>query len=186
MTKPELRAKYMTLRKRLSSEEIEDLSLKIANSALELPIWEASYYHVFLSISEKHEINTEYLLHILQGKDKSIVIPKANFDTGEMKHILLQENTLLRVSKYGIPEPEAGIEIPSEQIEVVFVTLLAFDNHGNRIGYGKGFYDRFLAKCNPKAIFVGLSLFEAEDKITHEFMDISLHFCVTPNNIYSF
>jgi 5-formyltetrahydrofolate cyclo-ligase len=186
MPKTELRDKYKMLRMQLTSEEIEELSLTIANNSLDLAIWEAAYYHVFLSITEKQEINTEYLLHILQGKDKSIAIPKANFDTGDMKHILLQENTLLRVSNYGIPEPESGIEIPSEQIEVVFVPLLAFDIHGNRIGYGKGFYDRFLAKCNPKAIFVGLSFFEAEDKIINEFKDISLHFCITPHKVYSF
>ena len=186
MTKTELRAKYKKLRTRISSEDIEDLSLRIANSSLELPIWEATYYHIYLTITDKQEINTDYLLHILQGKDKSIVIPKANFERGEMKHFLLQENTLIRVSNHGIPEPESGIEISSEQIDIVFVPLLAFDIQGNRIGYGKGFYDRFLAKCNPKAIFVGLSFFEAEDKIINEFIDIPLHFCVTPNKIYAF
>ena len=186
MTKTELRAKYKMRRLGLSPEDIEDLSLKIANRSLELPIWQATYYHIFLTITEKQEINTEYFLHILQGKDKSIVVPKANFETGEMEHILLQENTLLRVSNYGIPEPESGIEIPSEQIEVVFVPLLAFDIQGNRIGYGKGFYDRFLAKCSPKAIFVGLSFFEAEDKIINEIIDIPLHFCVTPLKLYFF
>ena len=186
MTKTELRTKYKMCRSQLSSEDIEDLSLEIANRSLELPIWEADYYHIFLTITEKQEINTEFLLHILQGKDKSIIIPKADFNAGELKHFLLQENTRLQVSNYGIPEPESGIEIPSEQIEVIFVPLLAFDLQGNRIGYGKGFYDRFLAKCNPKAIFVGLSFFEAEDKIIHEFIDIPLHFCVTPKNLYTF
>jgi 5-formyltetrahydrofolate cyclo-ligase len=186
MTKSELRTKYKALRSRISLNELEELSLKIANKALELPIWDATYYHIFLPIIEKNEVNTEFLLHILQGKDKSVLLPKANFKTGELSHILLQENTPLSITDYGIPEPKSGIEISAALIDVVFVPLLAFDKQGNRIGYGKGFYDRFLANCNPNTIFVGLSFFEAEEKILHEIIDIPLHFCVTPQNLYSF
>src|SRR5690606_29706561 len=105
-------------------------------------------------------VNTDYLLHILQGKDKSIVASKADFEKGEMAHFLLQENTVLKASEYGIPEPISGIELSPELLDVVFVPLLAYDKIGHRVGYGKGFYDRFLAKCNKNAVFVGLSFFE--------------------------
>lgn len=186
MDKTTLRKKYKQLRKQLSIEEIENLSLDISNKSLELDIWEHTYYHIFLPISEKKEINTEYLLHILQGKDKSIVIPKADFISGEMTHILLQENTSLKLSDYNIPEPVSGIEIPPSHMEVIFVPLLAFDEQGNRIGYGKGFYDRFLKNCNPQAIFIGLSFFPAEAKVNTETLDIPLDFCVTPEKIYTF
>ena len=186
MTKSELRTKYKSLRSELSINEVEELSLKIANKVLELPIWNATYYHIFLPIIERNEVNTELLLHILQGKDKSVIVPKANFKTGELTHILLQENTSLSIASYGIPEPKSGIEISPANIDVVFVPLLAFDKRGKRIGYGKGFYDRFLAKCNQNTIFVGLSFFEAEENIPHEIIDIPLHFCVTPQNLYSF
>lgn len=184
--KTTLRLKYKKLRENLSEESIEDMSLQIANQALHLPIWNKTYYHIFLSISEKKEVNTEYLLHILQGKDKSIVISKVDFISGEMKHFLLQENTVLKTSKYGIPEPVSGIEISPEMLDVVFVPLLAYDKNGHRIGYGKGFYDRFLAKCSPNAVFVGLSFFEAEPEIFFEATDVPLDFCVTPNKSYSF
>jgi len=186
MKKSEFRTKYKSLREQLSLNDVEELSLKIANKALELDIWDATYYHIFLPIVDKKEVNTEYLLHILQGKDKSVIVPKANFKIGELSHILLQENTLLSISHYGIPEPESGIEISTEQIDVVFVPLFTFDTQGNRVGYGKGFYDRFLAKCSQRTIFVGLSFFEAEEKILHDIIDIPLHFCVTPKNLYSF
>ena len=186
MNKTQLRHKYKVLRNQLSVDNIEDLSLEIANKSLELPVWGFTYYHVFLPISEKKEVNTEYLLHILQGKDKSVVIPKTNFEKREMTHILLQENTQLKLSDYNIPEPVNGIEIPIPQIEVVFIPLLAYDEDGYRVGYGKGFYDRFLAKCNPKTVFIGLSLFPPENKITQEAQDIPIHFCVTPEKIYSF
>ncbi|WP_432412084.1 5-formyltetrahydrofolate cyclo-ligase [Rasiella sp. SM2506] len=186
MQKAEFRKKYLDLRQSLSAEDIDNLSIAIANQALKLPIWENTYYHVFLSISEKKEINTEFLLHILQGKDKSICVPKANFDTFEMQHILLQENTLIKISAYGIPEPVEGIAIPPQQFDVVFVPLLAFDTQGNRVGYGKGFYDRFLAQCKPECLKIGVSFFKAEEYLLNENIDFPLDYCITPEKIYKF
>jgi len=184
VAKKKLRLKYKTLREALTEEAIEEMSLQIANQALKLPIWNKTYYHIFLPITSKKEVNTEYLMHILQGKDKSIIISKADFSSGEMKHFLLQENTILKNSEYGIPEPISGIEIPAKTIDVVFVPLLAYDKKGNRIGYGKGFYDRFLEKCNPNAVFVGLSFFEPEPEIVVEATDIPLNYCITPKKMF--
>jgi len=186
MDKKTLRAKYTALRLALNQDEIDSQSIAIANMALQLPIWEATNYHIFLPIDQKNEVNTEYILHILHGRDKSIIIPKVNFETLEMEHYLLQENTELILSKYGIPEPISGIPIKPDQIDVVFVPLLGYDSFGNRVGYGKGFYDRFLAECRPKTIFVGLSLFTAEEMIAHSSDDIPLHYCVSPLQVYSF
>ena len=186
MEKKVLRLKYKKLRENLSEESIEEMSLQIANQALKLPIWDKTYYHIFLPILAKKEVNTEYLLHILQGKDKSIIVSKADFDSGEMKHFLLQENTVLKTSEYGIPEPVSGIEILLEIIDVIFVPLLAYDQKGHRVGYGKGFYDRFLKKCSPHAIFIGLSFFEAEPEIFSAVTDIPLNFCITPKKLIDF
>ena len=105
MEKQAFRKKYKDLRKKLNPSQLEEFSLQIANKSLELPIWNATYYHLFLSIKPRFEVNTEYLLHILQGKDKSIVLSKANFETYSLEHILLQENTPIKISTYGIPEP---------------------------------------------------------------------------------
>lgn len=185
-TKAQLRRFYKEKRAQLSPEAIEEYSLQIANEALKLPVWDKTYYHVFLPITDKKEVNTEYLLHILHGKDKSVILSKASFEMGEMKHILLQENTVLKTTTYGITEPVSGIEVSEKQLEVIFVPLLAFDVKGNRIGYGKGFYDRFLSKCNPNAVFIGLSFFEPEEEIVNEYIDIPLHFCITPLKTYSF
>lgn len=186
MDKATLRILYKAKRDALIQENIDSLSLDIANQALNLPIWDKTYYHIYLPISTKKEVNTEYLLHILQGRDKSIVVPKAEFNSGKMKHILLQENTVLKESSYGIPEPLEGIEIPTNKMEVVFVPLLAYDKKGNRIGYGKGFYDWFLKECNTHCVFVGLSFFEPENTLENEPQDVPLHFCVTPTKYYHF
>jgi 5-formyltetrahydrofolate cyclo-ligase len=187
MTKTELRTKYKALRKNLSETEVEEMSLAIANSVLALDIWDKTYFHVFLPIEEQKEVNTEFLLHLLSGKDKEIVISKADFATRKMTHFLLTDNTKIKKNEYNIPEPVDGIEVTSSKIEVVFVPLLAFDTLGNRVGYGKGFYDQFLSECQPETIKIGLSFFEAETVIADVFeKDIRLDLCITPKNSYRF
>lgn len=187
MKKSELRKKYKELRDNLTKEDIDHKSLAIANKLLTLDIWEFSYYHLFLSIISKKEVDTEPILSILQGKDKNVVISKSNFITGGLTNYLLTDNSILKTNKWGIPEPQGGTEIPPHQIEVVFVPLLAFDQQGHRIGYGKGFYDRFLSACSVNTVKVGLSFFEAEPVISEVFeSDIPLDYCVTPDNTYKF
>lgn len=187
MNKSALRQAYIQQRDALTEEEIEDKSLAIANQCLRLPIWDKTNYHLFLSIVKKKEIDTEYLLQVLAGKDKNIILSKSDFKSGEMKHFLLTDNTVLRVNSYGIPEPQDGIQIQESQLDVVFVPLLAFDTKGNRVGYGKGFYDRFLQQCKPEVLKVGLSFFEAEEEIDDvSDLDIALDYCVTPSKTYAF
>ncbi|MFD1062386.1 5-formyltetrahydrofolate cyclo-ligase [Winogradskyella litorisediminis] len=187
MTKSELRNKYKKLRQKLTLEDIEEKSLAIANKLLKLNIWQYSFYHVFLSIETQKEVNTDYILNILSGKDKHIVISKSNFSDYSMSHFLLTDNTKLKINAYNIPEPIDGIPISPEQLDVVFIPLLGFDITGNRIGYGKGFYDRFLSKCKPETLKIGLSFFEAEpEKFTSTENDIKLDFCITPSKIYQF
>lgn len=187
MTKNELRKTYKALRNGLSVNEVEDLSLAIANQVLKLPIWDASFFHIFLSIEEQKEVNTDYILNILSGKDKNILVSKSDFKTGEMIHFLLTDSTKIKKNAYNIPEPIDGIEIANDKVDVVFIPLLAFDKTGNRVGYGKGFYDRFLAKCKPETLKIGLSFFEAETGITDVFEgDIKLDFCVTPERVFEF
>ena len=110
MTKSEFRTKYKTLRSELSHDEVEELSLKIANRALELNIWDATYYHVFLPIVKMKEVNTEFLLHILQGKDKSVIVPKVNSESNELSHILLQENTFSQLQIMASPNPKLELK----------------------------------------------------------------------------
>ena len=187
MTKAQLRKVYKLKRQELSQEASEELSVQIANRLLSLPIWDFSFYHIFLSIVEHKEINTDYILNILSGKDKNMVISKSDFSTGKMIHFLLTDNTLIKKNHYNIPEPVDGIEIPNKKLDVVFVPLLAFDLLGHRVGYGKGFYDGFLSECQPETLKVGLSFFEAETKIEDVFDgDIALDYCVTPKQVYKF
>ncbi|MQP51654.1 MULTISPECIES: 5-formyltetrahydrofolate cyclo-ligase [unclassified Flavobacterium] len=194
MDKKSLRQKAKAERQKLTYEEIEDKSLAIANQLLRMDavpslrlVWDKLYYHLFLTIEEQKEINTEYILQILAGKDKEIVISKCDFATLGMTHFLLTDNTKIKKNSYNVPEPVDGLEVPDAKIDVVFVPLLAYDKQGNRVGYGKGFYDNFLSKCKPETIKIGLSFFPPEEKIKDvSENDVKLDFCVTPEGIIEF
>ena len=87
MTKKEIRKKHKALRAALSTDEIETMSLAIANQSLSVDIWANQSFHLFLPIAEQKEVNTEYLLQILFGKDKNVVISRTDFDSLSMHHV---------------------------------------------------------------------------------------------------
>ncbi|MGB3151439.1 MAG: 5-formyltetrahydrofolate cyclo-ligase [Maribacter sp.] len=186
MLKKDLRIKYTNLRNSLAAPLLESQSISIANAILKIPMWEFEFYHLFLPIKGKKEINSINILSILQGKDKNILVPKV-ISKEKMVHYLLTDSTKFKNSTWGVPEPVDGITVDPLKIDVVFIPLMAFDKNGNRVGYGKGYYDRFLSECRLGVIKIGLSLFEAEEHISdsHE-EDISMDYCVTPNKIYTF
>ena len=187
MFKNQLRDKYKKLRMNFTEQQIDQLSVAIANQVVKLPIWESNYYHLFLPILKQKEVDTEHVLTILFAKNKEVVVGKTCFKTQSMEHFLLTDNTKIQVNHLGIPEPVSGLKVDENQIDVVFVPLLAFDRQGNRVGYGQGFYDGFLSHCKSNVIKVGLSFFEPEPIITDvESHDVGLDFCVTPKEIYKF
>ena len=185
-TKAVLRTEYQKRRDYLTEEQIADCSIQISNLSLTLNIWEYSIYHLFMTNEKNKEIDTSYLLSVIQGKDKQPVIPKI-VDDNRLEHFLLNDQTPLKNNRWGIPEPLGGITINPKQIEVVFVPLLVFDQHGHRVGYGKGYYDRFLDQCSESTLKVGLTFFDPVTKIEDiETHDISLDFALTPERIYAF
>ena len=186
MNKQKLRAEALEKRKALTSEYVQEQSLKITNQLLRLDIWAHEVYHTFLSIAHQKEVQTEPLITLLQGKDKTIIVPKMA-ENNQLDHIVLEESTAIAIQRFGVPEPLNGKTISEEQIDVVFVPLLCFDRNGNRLGYGKGYYDRFLSKTKSDALFIGLSLLDVlEHELEPAAHDIPLHMAVTPERVYCF
>ena len=185
-TKENLRLLFLEKRLRLSPKVREESSLAIANQCLKLPIWELEYFHLFLPIIKKAEVNTSFFLTILQERNKHIVLPKVTSDDS-LTSILLNNSTKIIKNKWEISEPERGITIAPSMLDVVFVPLLGYDTFGNRVGYGKGFYDDFLKSCKPNILKIGLSFFEPIRKI-HGIRpeDITLNYCVTPERVHYF
>ena len=146
--------------------------------------------HLFLPITENKEVDTFSVLQYFKETWPAmrIVIPKTNFATLQMENVLFDPlYTILGKNKYGIPEPIHGRRVPDSEIDVVFMPLLAFDRNGNRVGYGKGFYDRFLSGCRQDVIKVGLSFFEPVDEVAdlNEF-DKPIDLCITPSKVLRF
>ncbi len=185
MNKIEARKKYLDLRKKLDNVQIISKSISISNNLQDLPIWEHNFYHIYLPIKEKNEVDTMPIINILNNKKKKVLIPKSDFNNTTMKSFLLNDNTDLKKNNFGITEPINNEEFLG-RIDVIFIPLVAYDLIGNRVGYGKGFYDKFLRNQNNKILRVGLSFFNPEKRIKIDEHDENLDFCVTPNRIFSF
>ena len=179
MDKFEARKKYRSLRDKLSEEDLLDSSVKIANNCLNLDIWEYHNYHIFLSIEKNKEIDTNPIINIINGRHKQVIISKSNFKDYSLTNYILDDNVILELNKYGIPEPKNGKKIKNNLIDVVFVPLLSYDKKGSRVGYGKGFYDRYLnnlSKLNKKFVAIGIAFsFQKNKKIPSSKFDFRLN-----------
>ncbi len=128
---------------------------------------------------------TGYFKHMLP--DITVSYPLCNWQNNSMSAIAINDDTVFQKDKRGLWEPKEGQVIPAETLDLVLVPLLIYDSFGYRVGYGKGFYDRFLAACKPEVISIGFSYFNPVEKImdTHQF-DVPLTYCITPQRIYEF
>lgn len=188
MQKQDLRKEFLQKRKALTEQEVEGFSKKIHDWFFRsIPVHAYTTIHTFLPIKHHNEIDTWLIINTLQ-KDfaTNIVIPKSHED-GRMTHYLLTKETVFEENKWKIPEPISNLQFPVSQIDLVLIPLLCFDKRGYRVGYGKGYYDRFLTDCRPDVLKIGLSIFEPIEQIKDiNAYDISLDFCITPNKIWSF
>jgi 5-formyltetrahydrofolate cyclo-ligase len=189
VNKAELRKIYKEKRKKISwndNQQWTDLIL-INFQKLDLPF--INCVHTYLAIEEQNEVRTENITRYLSFKNPGlkIVVPKINLDEREMKHYIFNDDVEMRPNSFGIIEPVKGEKIDAHEIGLVITPLLAFDNRGYRVGYGKGFYDKLFHECDNDVIRVGLSFFEAEETIDNiNSLDVPLHYCITPNTVYTF
>jgi len=188
MTKQEIRFKYLELRKTLSPKKLETISEQICHRVFSSFQLEKKRISLFLPIERNKEINTYKIWEKAISFDAEVAVPKINHNTNELKHILFESKDQLEIVKFGIPEPKKGRVIAAEHFEYVFVPLLSIDSNGYRVGYGKGYYDRFLKRCSPRCKFIGLYHFDeinAQISDLHA-MDIKLDACITPNQLIRF
>jgi len=177
------------LRDELSPIELANQSIELSDRLFKHLDLANKKVHVFLPITSKKEINTWLIIDRIRSVGE-VVVSISDFSSNTMKHILVTDNTEFRENSYGIPEPTGGnlVEVSPSDIDIVLLPLLAFDKKGYRVGYGKGFYDRFLLNLKEDALKVGLSLFEVEDDLISDInsYDIPMDICVTPEILYTF
>ena len=180
-----LRSYYKKKRFSLTKQEVDDLSQRVCKQLDKLNIWELKHYHIFISILKYNELDTSSIINKLKSEQKIIIVPKIS--NNELVHIAINDETEFGLNEYGIKEPNDVNHFIIENLDIIFIPLLAYDIEGHRVGYGKGYYDRFLKLTNNSTLKIGLSFFDPINKILDiDDNDVKLDYCVTPKQVHKF
>jgi 5-formyltetrahydrofolate cyclo-ligase len=190
MTKEALRKIYLEKRLALSEADFEQLSRQIADNFFALAdLSFIKVLHTFLPIRKTNEPDTWIIVDRVRREFPHIriAVPKINNQTAMLENFYFEGLHQLENNTWGIPEPKQGVPVPTEKIDAALVPLLAFDTSGHRVGYGRGFYDKFLATCRKDCKRIGLSYFDAVESIdnVHK-QDLPLDIVVTPKAVITF
>lgn len=185
MIKKEARKQYQSLRTALTQAQKKRYSVAIGNRIMSIIDDKMQHIHVYVPIVAKSEVDTLSLVHGLWKNGKKVFAPKVSASISMTHHIWTPE-TEFTTNKWGIPEPE-GETIHPIDLDVVVVPLLAIDQKGHRVGYGKGFYDRFLAQCRADVFTIGLGFFPPLAAIAGiDSYDVALDAYVTQDQTWIF
>lgn len=177
MKKAEIRKIVLAQRTQLAEKEFLERSQRVIETLTPF-LTPGKTIASFKAIPHRNEIS----LDSLEG---DFAFPRViSAAAGTMDMVLAAE---FANSDWGIPEPVGGSAVKSTDFDIVLIPLLAFDKNGQRIGYGKGFYDRYLAACRPDCLKIGISLFDPVDFIEDmESHDIPLDIAICPAKLYDF
>lgn len=187
MTKAELRKIYLAKRRELSQAQVDEASARIeANLFRSFDLAAAKYLHCFISTPRFNEVDTRPIFQRVWREYPHVItlVPRIDRDADELEALTYGEDTELVHNRWQIGEPAHNERVLPEEIDVVLVPLLCFDLRGHRVGYGRGYYDRFLARCRTECKKIGLSFFRPLDEIAdvHE-GDVQLDYCVTSDGV---
>jgi len=176
-----LRDHARTLRASLSAAEIEEKSGLICLNVLEVL---DGTNPLIVYVSKPLEVNTKDLIGHLLAQGKTVVVPIIEKDTKTLRLSYLEDPDLLHESTFNVPEP-VGHELPAlaSDVKAVIIPMLAFDKKGNRLGYGAGYYDRFLSS-HPHLTRIGIAFACQEvEEIPVDATDASMDIIVTDTGI---
>ncbi len=188
MTKKEIRSEYLNLRLNLTVEKYESLNQNLCDNFFsKVDLSSVKTLHTFLPIITKKEPNTRLIIERLKKDFPEIRISVPKVDNNRLINFYFEGEKQLEKNQWEILEPSFGEITPTDKIDLVIVPLLAFDSKGNRVGYGKGFYDGFLKECRADCEKIGLSYFEPLGQISDiENHDEKLNGCIIPTKFYRF
>ena len=194
MVKPEIRRTALARRQALELDEVARRSDKLRDNLFQqFPVAQWRWLHLFLPLTQRNEPDTWRIIRRIWAEQLPVrlAVPVMQPDRLSLKHYELTPETPLLANRWGIsePAPPATPEVLPAALDAVLVPLLAVDEAGHRVGYGGGFYDRFLAQCRPGTPFVGLSLLEeaSAGRIADVLpTDVPLTACITPGRVWRF
>ncbi|MBK5277784.1 MAG: 5-formyltetrahydrofolate cyclo-ligase [Bacteroidia bacterium] len=188
MTKSELRKLYLQKRLSLSDEEYGSYNLQISDLFFSnFVIASKDIIHSYIPIEKNKEPNTWLIINRIKMDYPAAHISIPRVKNNQLENLYFEESDVLKINSWDILEPTQGEITPNNKIDLVLIPLLAFDKAGNRVGYGKGFYDQFLKECSPTCKRVGLSFFEPTERIDDiNQYDVKLTHCISPERVYTF
>jgi 5,10-methenyltetrahydrofolate synthetase len=189
MIKNTVRKEFLERRMNILEEDLQQQTASIASNFRKIILPPAGYLLSYNALVSRREFDVSVCEAILKEQNPVMRVawPRIYIDMLDMEASLVEQDGLFIKNRFNILEPISGDIVPPEQLDIIFVPLIAFDLRGFRVGYGKGFYDRYLARCREDAVKIGFSYFDAIEYIEdiNEF-DVPLNFCITPRRIYEF
>ncbi len=183
--KRDLRQLFRNKRSKLSSQELSDASVRIFEQIKTAKVIEGKLVMLYMSSQNHQELPIEVMFSL--SEHYNVCVPKVINKNGGMEAVVWSKDMPASTNEWGIKEPLSDTYIAPEKIDTVVVPLMCFDKAGHRVGFGKGYYDRFLGRCSKEVKTIGLSYFEPVDKITDvETTDIPLDVVITPKKVYRF
>lgn len=189
MLKKDIRKLYKEKRLAITAQEklkLDDLLLiQFQQLHIEIP----NTIMTYMGLEKFNEFDPYLITDYCHFKNPSLTLayPVMNTANNTLQPVSVHADTAFEVNAFDIEEPVGGIPVFTSELDMVIVPLLAFDESGNRVGYGKGYYDRLLAECRPDCTRIGFSYFDPvaviEDVNAH---DIKLDHVITPGGIFTF
>nr|WP_317047006.1 5-formyltetrahydrofolate cyclo-ligase [Chryseobacterium sp. MYb7] len=186
MLKAELRKKYTQKRKALSIDEAFLLSEKIFENFIQyFKPEELKKVHVFIPIPARKEINTQIFIDYFLARNIRVYVPKIVGD--QLITIEIFKDTIFETNSWGISEPVSNEDSGESAFDCVITPLLYCDRKGNRVGYGKGFYDGLFQNISIETKKIGVNYFDPDEYVDDVWdNDIPLDYLVTPTEVLSF
>lgn len=181
--KQELRETVLQKRKQYTEEEWCSKSKKIIAKLLKSDAYKiADTVHSYVSMNDRREVWTDPFIEQILKDQKKAVVPVVNFSDDTLSHSLIHSLDELEMNDWGVREPKRIDPISISELNMIVIPMAAADKQGNRLGYGKGFYDRFLEQTS--ATKIGLTFHDfLFDEIPVEEFDIKLDTIITEEEV---
>lgn len=186
-TKAQLRAEYKQKRLALDVDSRTVLSAKLLRHFEKWCAGRAiNCVMSYLPFERWAEIEMSPFEQLLKQKNPNLVLCFPKIDATQLLAVMPKDNSFHSDNPFGVNEPQHYEIIAPASIDLIFMPLLIMDKMGNRLGYGKGYYDRFLATKAPQAFALGFSFFEPVDCIADSYEgDKKLNACITPSGVWN-